>query len=110
MPYIKSSLETKYREAATLPPPRSDDLRAYVLFTSLSYATAELASPWHTWRSSTYRKWGKQFNAVSVKTSMITISLQTALPPCRGEYEPFHFCMGGDGGEYSEHEIEWNLF
>ena len=29
MPYIKSSLETKYREAATLPPPRSDDLRAY---------------------------------------------------------------------------------
>ena len=28
MPYIQSSLETKYREGATLPPPRSDDLRA----------------------------------------------------------------------------------
>ena len=43
---------------------------------------------------------------MSVKTSMITISLQTALSPCCREYEPFHFCMGGDGGEYSEHEIQ----
>ena len=29
LPYIESSLETKYREAATLPPPPRDDLRAY---------------------------------------------------------------------------------
>ena len=29
IPYIESSLETKYREAATLPPPPRDDLRAY---------------------------------------------------------------------------------